>query len=222
MWARYCGMTTGPGPGVSRMKIVYFTHSLISCWNHGNAHFLRGVMRSLIATGHDVTVCEPARSWSRDNLIFERAEAPVEFAQTFPTLAACTRILPDDAAIEAVLAGADVVIIHEWNEPALVASIGAARLHGGRFVLLFHDTHHRMVSDPDAMARYDLAGYDAVLAFGAALSDAYRRRGWDGRVFTWHEAADDALFYPPAAPVERQGAVWIATGRRRAVARNCV
>ena len=30
------------------MRFVYFTHSLASCWNHGNAHFLRGVLRELI------------------------------------------------------------------------------------------------------------------------------------------------------------------------------
>ena len=29
------------------MRVVYFTHSLSSCWNHGNAHFLRGVLREL-------------------------------------------------------------------------------------------------------------------------------------------------------------------------------
>ena len=51
------------------MRIVYFTHSLISCWNHGNAHFLRGVMRALLAEGHDVRVFEPAESWSRANLL---------------------------------------------------------------------------------------------------------------------------------------------------------
>lgn len=34
------------------MNIVYFTHSLRSCWNHGNAHFLRGVLRELQALGH--------------------------------------------------------------------------------------------------------------------------------------------------------------------------
>ena len=33
------------------MKITYFTHSLRSCWNHGNAHFLRGVLRELMARG---------------------------------------------------------------------------------------------------------------------------------------------------------------------------
>ena len=41
------------------MKIVYFTHSLQSCWNHGNAHFLRGVLRELAAMGHDVRALEP-------------------------------------------------------------------------------------------------------------------------------------------------------------------
>ena len=41
------------------MKIVYFTHSLASCWNHGNAHFLRGVLRELSARGHEVRALEP-------------------------------------------------------------------------------------------------------------------------------------------------------------------
>jgi spore maturation protein CgeB len=50
------------------VKIVYFTHSLLSCWNHGNAHFLRGVLRELIARGHDVVAYEPAKSWSMENL----------------------------------------------------------------------------------------------------------------------------------------------------------
>ena len=33
------------------MKVAYFTHALSSCWNHGNAHFLRGVLRELVACG---------------------------------------------------------------------------------------------------------------------------------------------------------------------------
>ncbi len=47
------------------MRVVYFAHSLASCWNHGNAHFLRGVLRELQARGHDVRAFEPADSWSR-------------------------------------------------------------------------------------------------------------------------------------------------------------
>ena len=190
------------------MRIVYFTHSLISCWNHGNAHFLRGVMRALIAGGHDVRVVEPAQSWSRENLVAEHGvQAQQLFAEQFPILA--DRVTIMDGEVEEALDGADLVLVHEWNEPALVALVGAKRAQGGRFTLLFHDTHHRMVSDPDAMARYDLAAYDGVLAFGETLSEAYRRYGWGDRVFTWHEAADTALFHPPETPRTRDGAVWI-------------
>ena len=35
------------------MRIVLYTHSLVSDWNHGNAHFLRGVLRELQARGHE-------------------------------------------------------------------------------------------------------------------------------------------------------------------------
>ena len=190
------------------MRIVYFSHSLISCWNHGNAHFLRGVMRALVAEGHDVRVFEPTRSWSRDNLSGEHGvQAEPDFVARFPTLA--DRVTIGDGSQDAALDGADLVLVHEWNEPDLVAAIGARRAQGGRFTLLFHDTHHRMVSDPDAMSRYDLSGYDGVLAFGETLSEAYRRHGWGDRVFTWHEAADTALFHPPDTPRPRAGAVWI-------------
>ena len=56
------------------------------------------------------------------------------------------------------------------TSPALVAASAGARRRGARFVLLFHDTHHRAVSDPDAIRHFDLDGYDGVLAFGEALA----------------------------------------------------
>ena len=99
--------------------------------------------------------------------------------------------------------------MHEWNDPAFVAAIGRLRANGAGFRLLFHDTHHRAVSDPDAMRRYDLSGYDGVLAFGATLADVYRGWGWGDRVFVWHEAADIRLFRPPSHQSVRAGAVWI-------------
>ena len=51
------------------MRVVLFCHSLASCWNHGNAHFLRGVARELLARGHEVRAFEPADGWSRANLV---------------------------------------------------------------------------------------------------------------------------------------------------------
>lgn len=190
------------------MRIVYFTHSLASCWNHGNAHFLRGVLRELIGRGHEVRVFEPEGAWSLKNLLADHGEAGLSaYRAAYPELSSKSFGLEFDPA--EALDGADLVVVHEWNEPALVAAIGRARARGGRFRLLFHDTHHRAVSDPDAIRAFDLSGYDGVLAFGATLAEVYRRWGWGDRVFVWHEAADTALFHPPAEEGERSGLVWI-------------
>ena len=190
------------------MKIVYFTHSLVSCWNHGNAHFLRGVLRALVAEGHEVRAYEPAGGWSLTNLLGDHGEgALIPYRTAYPDLV-CGSF--DDGADPAELCdGAELVIVHEWNEPALVAALGRLRRQGARFTLLFHDTHHRAVSDPVAMHAFDLRGYDGVLAFGEALAAVYRRWGWGERVFVWHEAADVTLFHPPTTEQPRQGLVWI-------------
>src|SRR4051812_45007136 len=57
------GASAGPN-GVPGMKIVMFYHSLLSDWNHGNAHFLRGVAGELVSRGHVVQVYEPVDAWS--------------------------------------------------------------------------------------------------------------------------------------------------------------
>ncbi|WP_458095693.1 CgeB family protein [Roseomonas sp. WA12] len=190
------------------MKLVYLTHSLASCWNHGNAHFLRGVLRDLVHRGHEVLALEPQGAWSLENLLRDHGEAGLYAYRTnYPELNA--RIVAGTEEVEAAVSDADVVIVHEWNEPALVAAIGRLRRNGARFTLLFHDTHHRAVSDPEAIRTFDLDGYDGVLAFGATLSEVYRRWGWGDRVFTWHEAADLRLFHPPAQEGPREGLVWI-------------
>src|SRR5579875_90760 len=104
------------------MRIAYFTHSLSSCWNHGNAHFLRGVLRELMRRGHDVRVLEPERAWSLENLLADHGDAGLDaFRAAYPELRA-TR-LGADADVAALMDGADAVIVHEWNEPALIAGI---------------------------------------------------------------------------------------------------
>ncbi len=189
------------------MKLVYFTHSLASCWNHGNAHFLRGVLSELIARGHDVRVYEPAGAWSLDNLLGDHGDAGLDaYRSAYPELSSQT-FAPDSDLAELV-DHADVVIVHEWNAHDLVAALGALRRDGARFTLLFHDTHHRAVSAPEAMRAYDLDGYDGVLAFGEALSRVYRDWGWGARVWTWHEAADTRRFFPVDGEA-RNGLVWI-------------
>ena len=190
------------------MKVCYFTHSLLSCWNHGNAHFLRGVLSELIRRGHDVTALEPEGNWSLANLLRDGGPAGLDaFRAAYPGLAPVSTAPDADPA--ALCEGADLVIMHEWNEPSLVAAVGSLRKKGAPFTLLFHDTHHRAVSDPDAIRAFDLDGYDGVLAFGETLAAVYRRWGWGDRVSVWHEAADTHVFHPPTVEGDRQGLVWI-------------
>lgn len=190
------------------MRIVYFTHSLASCWNHGNAHFLRGVLRALIARGHQVSVYEPAGAWSLQNLLAEHGERGLDaYRHAYPELSSVCFGADFDPA--EACDGADAVVVHEWNDPKLVAAIGRLRTRGAPFTLLFHDTHHRAVSDPKAIEAFDLSGYDGVMAFGETLAEVYRLWGWSGRVFVWHEAADIALFKPPTVEGRRDGLVWI-------------
>jgi spore maturation protein CgeB len=190
------------------MRFVLYTHSLVSDWNHGNAHFLRGVLRELESRGHATLALEPEDGWSRTNLLADRGEAALDgFATQFPELHSQT--YSDAFDHEAALADADVVIVHEWTPPALVARIGRMRRAGGRFTLLFHDTHHRGVSDAPAIADLALQEYDAVLAFGETLRARYLQRGWGRQVFTWHEAADTRLFHPLPSQEPRDDLAWI-------------
>src|SRR5690606_30719524 len=102
------------------MRILLYTHSLISDWNHGNAHFLRGVMRELVRRGHDVVALEPEDGWSRQNLLREQGpKALFRFREIFPEL----RVRSYSTAFdhEAVLAEVDLVLVHEWTDPTLVA-----------------------------------------------------------------------------------------------------
>ena len=190
------------------MRIVYFTHSLASCWNHGNAHFLRGVLDELSARGHDVAAYEPRDAWSLANLLADHGAAGLDpYRRKYPRLNSVSYAAGDDVA--ELIDGADLVIVHEWNDPQLVQAIGQLRKRGAPFLLLFHDTHHRAVSAPEEMKAFDLSGYDGVLAFGETLSDVYRSWGWGDSVWTWHEAADLRRFHPPEREGERQGLVWI-------------
>lgn len=178
------------------MRVVIFCHSLVSDWNHGNAHFLRGVATELIVRGHRVDVHEPRDAWSVRSLIAEHGEIPLErFRAAYPMLSS-TRYELATLDLDEALHGADLVLVHEWNEPSLVERLGAHRARGGKYRLLFHDTHHRAVTDERAIGAYELSGYDGVLAFGEVIRELYLRRGWARRAWTWHEAADVRVFHP--------------------------
>lgn len=191
------------------MRIVMFYHSLISCWNHGNAHFLRGVVSELLARGHDVVVYEPREGWSVTRLLAEQGPAALAEQEAAFAELPSRRYTEPVVELDEMLDGADLVIVHEWTSPPLVSALGRHRVRGGRYQLLFHDTHHRGVSAPGQISALELDGYDGVLAFGSTLADLYRARGWAERVWTWHEAADVGRFGPLPHIQRTADLVWI-------------
>jgi spore maturation protein CgeB len=190
------------------MKCVFFYHAFSSCWNNGNAHFLRGIARELDKLAHDVVAYEPAGGWSRMNAIRDGGEQVLrEVPLQFPGISVRQYGAPPD--LDEALDAADLVVVHEWNSPDLIEQIGRRRARGAPFTLLFHDTHHRAITAPNELARFDLDGFDGVLAFGEVLRQIYLRLGWADRAFTWHEGADTQLYRPLPHIRPEHDIVWI-------------
>jgi spore maturation protein CgeB len=186
-----------------------FYHSLLSDWNHGNAHFLRGVVSEMRSRNYDIQVYEPKEAWSLENLLKEHGEEPIErFYATYGGLKSIRYDLKT-LDLDQVLDDADLVIVHEWNDHELVQRVGRHRANVGGYRLLFHDTHHRSVSDRSLMAAYDLSHYDGVLAYGNVIRDLYLTQSWTRRAWTWHEAADTRLFHPIDGVKSEGDLVWI-------------
>jgi spore maturation protein CgeB len=191
------------------VRFVIFTHSLASDWNHGNAHFLRGIATELIARGYDLHILEPADGWSRQNLIADAGEQAIAgFHEAYPQLQSS---LYDEQTLDigAQLRNADVVLVHEWNSHDLIRRVGEHHARNPGYRLFFHDTHHRSATEPGAMAAYDLQHYDGVLAYGNVIRDLYRRNRWATNAWTWHEAADTKVFRPLATGQKDGDLVWI-------------
>jgi spore maturation protein CgeB len=190
------------------MRIVLFYHSLVSCWNNGHAHFLRGYASELIERGHDVRILEPQDGWSRKNMLKDGGPRAQEvLKRKYPSLNS-TFYRPDELDLDEALDGADLVIAHEWNEPELIRALASHRQRRA-YLLLFHDTHHRAATAPEEMARFELSGFDGALLYGAVLREIYLERRWIRQAWTWHEAADTRIFRPhPRGEVDGD-LVWI-------------
>ena len=178
-----------------------FAHSWTSDWNHGNAHFLRGLAQELLNQGHEVVCYEEADSWSRTNLREEgrtvEERAVQQFRQSFPHLDvrayAPGASFAEYAAEE--LRGADIVLIHEWNRPEVVNTLLELKKKLG-YRALFHDTHHRAYTSPKEILQLNLEEFDGVLAFGNAIRRIYMSGFGVKKAWTFHEAADTAHFHP--------------------------
>jgi spore maturation protein CgeB len=196
-----------------RLSFRIFAHSWISDWNHGNAHFLRGLASELVRQGHEVRCYEERDGWSMQNLTAEGPEvvrrALLDFRQAFPLLDVRFYSTKDGLRefLSAELRDADVVVIHEWNALEVVSSILSLKPQFG-FRTLFHDTHHRAYTNPREMLRFPLAEFDGVLAFGDAIRKIYSEAFSVKQAWIFHEAADTAHFFPQPETKDTD-VVWI-------------
>lgn len=191
------------------MRVALFYHSVVSDWNNGHAHFLRGVVTELVSRGNDVIVYTPQEAWSVQNLLRDHGPQPVEeFRRRYPLVRDRT-YSPDRLDLDFMLEDVDLAIVHEWNDPQLVQRIGEHRARTRRFRLLFHDTHHRAATAKESVAQYDLRHYDGVLAFGEVIRRIYLDEGWTQRAWVWHEAADTRVFRPFPEEEKTADVVWV-------------
>ncbi|MBO9703796.1 MAG: glycosyltransferase [Sporocytophaga sp.] len=189
------------------MKIVMFYQSLISDWNNGNAHFLRGIISELKSRGHDVKLYEQDGNTCIQNLVLEHGQKAVkEFYSFYPDLST-NFYNPLKLNLDNILKEADLVIAHEANDPEMIARIGEVKSKH-KFKVLFHVTNHRVVTDKEAIEKYNLGNVDGVLAFGDVIKNIFLIEGWAKRAWAWHEAADTRMFYPRSKSYEGD-LVWI-------------
>lgn len=195
------------------LRIAVFVHSTRSDWNNGNAHFLRGLMRNLVAMGHRVCCYEPEDGWSYRNLIATEGDSGEKeidrFHSVYPDLKVHSYDLEGDLETQLLseLKDADIILVHEWNEPKVVDVILSIRDRYGSCAL-FHDTHHRASSTPEALRQLQVNRFDGVLAFGESLRQIYLQRWGITKVWTLHEAADTSVFRPLSLE-KKTDVVWV-------------
>jgi spore maturation protein CgeB len=177
-------------------RFALFYQSVISDWNHGNAHFLRGLMRALQARGHQATCYEQVDNWSLRNLLEATPDAISDFERRFPDLAFERYALGHDleAWLRLRLSESDVALVHEWNEPDLIRAVArVSRELGVR--AFFHDTHYRVVLDATYRDSLELEQFEGILAYSPSTAQRFRDLGF-ANVHVLHEAADTTVFAP--------------------------
>jgi spore maturation protein CgeB len=191
-----------------RLTIALFAHSLVSDWNHGNAHFLRGLMHELARMGHGVRCYEELGCWSLANLLNHegpRAIAAIDgFRAAYPELDVRFYRSSHESFrlfLQQELKDVDLVLLHEWNSPFVVNSVLELKKRCG-FIALLYDSHHRAYTQAGEILKFNLHRLDGVLAFGEAVRRIYADGFGVARTWTFHEAADISQFRPLERPKE--------------------
>ena len=211
----------------TRMRIVIFYHSLVSDWNHGNAHFLRGVVqRADRARPRRRRSTSRATPGAARNLVAEHGERAARRLSRAPIRScAAASTTSTTLDLDARCDGADLVLVHEWNDPALVRAHrpAPARRTAATGCCSTTRTTAR-VTEPHEHGRATTSRTTTACSRSASvIRDLYLRTGWATRAWTWHEAADMRAL-PSACPARRarrRPGLDRQLGRRRARRPSC-
>ncbi len=163
--------------------------------------------------GHQVRCYEPAEGWSIRNLIAIEKDTGTKEIERFHAIYPDLDIRPyaeGEGLKEFLLAelkDIDILLVHEWNDPAVVDLLLSIR-DRYKSCALFHDTHHRASSTPEALQKLQVGRFDGVLAFGESLRQIYCRQWGIEKVWTLHEAADTSVFRPLSLE-KKTDVVWV-------------
>jgi hypothetical protein len=113
------------------MRVVVFCHSLVSDWNHGNAHFLRGVTTELAMRGQDVRVFEPREAWSVMNLVRDHGEEALYLSIGAYSTAGWADVHPPSG----------------WRVVMSLESVNGLLMVGWSTAFFFHNITRLMVTD---------------------------------------------------------------------------
>jgi spore maturation protein CgeB len=114
--------------------------------------------------------------------------------------------------LDQVLADADVVIAHEWNDPAFLSRLGDHRAKMCGYKLLFHDAPHRSLKQALETRARVLSHYDAVLTSSDSLRQLHVDESWADNVWTWRDAVDTRVFRPSPGETGRSlDVLWIGS-----------
>ncbi len=180
------------------MRIVFFYPSLLSDWNNASATGLRGVAMELLLRGHEVAIYEPRGGDSLAHVLATYGHGPVaRFHAAYPGLAS-RRYDPATLNLDAALAEAALVIVHDETDPALMSRLAEHRARCGDYNLLLHATHGGAFG-PE---------FDAMLTAGSQFSQPPNSLD-AATAIRWPAAADTRLFKPLVNQALEGDVVWV-------------
>jgi spore maturation protein CgeB len=192
------GRASNLEPRASSLAIVVLGLSITSSWGNGHATTYRGLVRELVARGHDVLFLERDQPWYAENR--DMPEPP--FGRT--VLYGSRRELIDEHA-DAVR-DADLVIVGSYVPEGIAVGEWVTRTARGATAFYDIDTPVTLArlerGDADYLTPELVARYHMYLSFtGGPTLDRIERRYGSPMARPLYCSVDERLYYPDPHPV---------------------